>query len=293
MQWHFTPEQNVLVGATGRWAEVESLSYGNKYDKSLNTAGYYLQHQYQANGLSTQAGVRVEDNQQFGTHTVGQFGVRYQLLPATSVYANVGSAFKAPTGNDLYGMGGNTQLKSEDSLSYEVGVDQQLLSNLNASLSVYQTKVKNLISFNNQTFTAENIDKAKLTGGEFGLKYTLDNWFANAEYAYVDAQNETTHTQLLRRPHQKGTLTLGWDNSKFGANASLIAQTKAQDWDPAHHVPGNVSANLHAYWQLNQYVKLFTNVQNLGNAKYKTAYDYGNYYIASPRLATAGVTFSY
>jgi outer membrane cobalamin receptor len=32
------------------------------------------------NKLNTQVGVRVEDNEKFGTHTVGQ-GLRYQLLP--------------------------------------------------------------------------------------------------------------------------------------------------------------------------------------------------------------------
>lgn len=299
LQWHFTPAQNILVGATGRWTEVESLNNGTQYDKSLNTVGYYLQHQYQANGLSTQAGVRVEDNQQFGTHTVGQFGARYQLLPATSLYANVGSAFKAPSGNDLYGFGGNPQLKPEDSLSYEVGVDQQLLSNLKASLSVYQTKVRNLISFNNQTFTAENIDKAKMTGGEFGLKYTLDNWFTSAEFAYVNAKNETTQQQLLRRPHQTATLTAGWDNHTYGVSASLVAKGHAKDFAdyPSKTLtttPGHVTGNINLYWQASPYMKLFANVQNIGDTKYKTAYDgNGVYYIGAPRLATAGVTFSY
>jgi vitamin B12 transporter len=48
------------------------------------------------------------------------------VLPLTSVYANIGSAFKAPTLNDMYAFGGNPDLKPEESISYEIGVDQKL-----------------------------------------------------------------------------------------------------------------------------------------------------------------------
>ncbi len=33
---------------------------------------------------TTQTGIRVEDNEQFGTHTVGQVAVRYFATPKTS-----------------------------------------------------------------------------------------------------------------------------------------------------------------------------------------------------------------
>ena len=41
-------------------------------------------------------------------HTVGQIAVRYQLLPLTSIYTNVGTAFKAPTLEHLYGSYGSS-----------------------------------------------------------------------------------------------------------------------------------------------------------------------------------------
>ena len=38
----------------------------------------------------------------------------------------------------------------------------------------------------------------------------------------------------------------------------------------------------------------FTNIQNIGDVKYKTAsYDKGIYYVNGGRLASAGVTLSY
>ncbi len=85
-------------------------------------------------------GVRVEDNEKFGSHTVAQGGIRYQLLPNTSIYTNIGSAFKAPTLNDMYAFGGNDQLKPEESISYEMGIDQKLPLNILVGTSAFYTK---------------------------------------------------------------------------------------------------------------------------------------------------------
>ncbi|MFX8137506.1 TonB-dependent receptor, partial [Acinetobacter baumannii] len=81
--------------------------------------GYYLQHQYQNDVISTQAGIRVEDNQQFGTHSVGQLAVRHTLSPTSSIYANVGTAFRAPVVGQIISepawWGGNPDLQPEES----------------------------------------------------------------------------------------------------------------------------------------------------------------------------------
>jgi vitamin B12 transporter len=91
--------------------------------------------------------VRLEDNERFGDHTVGQAAIRYHFLPNASVYANIGSAFRAPTLNEMYSQwGGNIDLKPEESTSYEIGADYQLNQNLLANVSLYQNEVKNLIS---------------------------------------------------------------------------------------------------------------------------------------------------
>ncbi len=150
-KWQFTPAQNILVGSTFKDIQGEVFSknlWGGEnvnYKESVDNVGYFIQHQYQDNSLSTQLGARVEDNDKFGTHTVGQGAIRYQLLPLTSIYANIGSAFRAPTTNDLYAVswGANPDLKPEESLAYEIGLDQKLNDNLSFGLSVYQNKVDN------------------------------------------------------------------------------------------------------------------------------------------------------
>ena len=298
LAWNFVQGQNVLLGATHRQTDADYLtesSWGDtRYNEKLKTTGYYLQHQYQANGVSTQAGIRVEDDDKYGTHTVGQLAGRIQIAPLTSVYANIGTAFHAPDANQLYGgSSANPDLTPEESISYELGIDQNLAYGLSTYASVYQTRVKDLIGYNS-SFKLENIQKAKLTGGEVGLNWAQDGWFSKLEYAYVQPKNETTNKELTRRPRQTATLTAGWDNSVYGVSASLVAKSPAKDYSPQNLTPGFVTANLNAFYQYNPNVRVFANIQNIGDKTYKTAlFNPGEYYIAAPRLATAGITLSY
>ncbi|HET6756328.1 MAG TPA: TonB-dependent receptor, partial [Burkholderiales bacterium] len=70
-----------------------------------------------------QASARSDDNSQFGNRTTGNFHYGYRLTPEWRVSAGVGTAFKAPTFNDLYFVDpffvGNPNLKPEKSRNFE------------------------------------------------------------------------------------------------------------------------------------------------------------------------------
>jgi vitamin B12 transporter len=304
-KWQMTPAQNVLLGST--FKDIKGNVYSKnlwggadvKYNESVDTIGYFVQHQYQQDGLETQVGVRVEDNDKFGTHTVGQGAMRYQVLPLTSVYANIGSAFRAPTTNDLYATpwGANPNLKPEESFSYEIGIDQKLNYNINLGLSIYRNQVDNLIS--SKAGKLENIKKATFTGGEASFKWQQNELFLSTTYAYVQAKDDETKKDLTRRPRQSLTLTTGWDDGEYGVSASVVAKSNSKDfadWPSTTPTttPGYVSTNVNIYWQPIPMIKLFANIENIGDVNYKTAYNgNGVYYINGGRLASAGVTFRY
>lgn len=293
-KWNLMPQQTLLTGVTHRNLDGDILSYGTPYNEDVDSTGYYIQHQFNGTKLNTQIGVRVEDNEKYGTHTVGQIAARYQLLPSTSAYVNVGTAFKSPTLNELYNSwNGNPDLNPEESTSYEIGFDQNLAYGLQTGLSAYYTEVKDLIaSGSNGKLT--NIQKATYQGGEAYLGWQQDDLFAKATYSYVKPQNEATHQDLNRRPRQGFTLTTGLQNEVYGISASLVAKSKSKDWDKNYKNPGYATVDVNAFWNVNPNVKLFTNIQNIGDVEYKTAYqDQGYYYVNGGRLASAGVTFRY
>ena len=291
-KWNFTNNQNLMIGITHRKNEGDVVSFGSPYKEDVNSTGYFIQHQYNQSGLNTQVGVRLEDNEKFGAHTVAQGAIRYQLLPLTSVYANIGSAFKAPTLNDLYGFGGNQDLKPEESLSYEIGFDQQLAYNIRTGLSLYTTKVDNLINYGISQM--ENVDKAKFEGAEAYIKWQGENLYTNLGFNYVRSKDENTGEDLSRRPRQNISLTTGWQDEKYALSATVVANSKYDNtaYDTVS-VPGHLRIDMHGQYTINEHLQVFSNIQNIGDVKYRTAYSSGSYYINGGRLASVGVTLKY
>ena len=308
LKWKFTPNQNILVGATYTDANYQTNTI-LKGDQSVDSMGYYLQHQFKNEQFDTQFGVRLEDNERFGNHTVGQAAVRYHFLTNASVYANIGSAFRAPTLNEMYSQwGGNIDLKPEKSTSYEVGADYQLNQNLLANVSLYQNEVKNLISSQCiatcdgdwvTTFPVYqnlNVNKATFKGGELGLKWQQDDYFISTQYAYVKTENKETGLEIAYRPKNTVTLTTGLENSIYGINISAIARSKSNASNAANpiQVPGYATMDFNAFWNINPNVKVFTNIQNLWDNQYhQVSRSATDWYINGGRLASAGVTFRY
>ena len=304
LNWNVNSKNNLLAGVTYLKSDFKSNDVKDK-KQSIDSTGYYVQHQYKTDKLSTQVGVRTEDNELFGTHTIGQGAVRYQVLPETSIYANIGSAFKAPSLTELYYFSegpygntyGNPDLKPEESISYEIGVDQRIGQNLNAFLSAYHTEIKNLISYkySSPNSTYINIDKAEVNGGELGLKWEKDDLFLSTEYAYVDSKDKKTDLRIAYKPKQTLTLTTGLENSIYGISASLIARSDIYA-DTANKVkaPGYATVDLNMYWNINPNIKVFSNIENMGDVEYRTADNFGDgWYVNGGRQASVGITFRY
>lgn len=294
-KWQITPHQNILLGSTFQNIKGDVLSYGKKYDTDVDSQGYYIQHQYNHSGLNTQVGLRIEDHEQYGTHTIGQAAVRYQILPLTSIYTNIGTAFRSPTLNELYSSSGNPDLKPEESISYEIGLDQKLTYGFSSGISLYRNQVDHLIDATGATgYKFKNLDKATFEGTEVYLKWAGEHLYANATYNYVRAQDDSTNEDLSRRPRQKAAFTTGWQEPTFGFSTTLTANSSSDNsaYDNVR-IPGHFNIDMHGYYNVNEAVKLFANIQNVGDSKYRTAYGSGSYYINGGRLASAGVTFKY
>lgn len=302
-QWQINPQHRVLAGVSHKNLEADVLSISEwntvDYDESTQSNGYFIQHQYKNDQFTTQAGIRLEDHENFGSQTIGQIAARYFLNSTTNIYSNIGTAFRAPTSNDLYATswGANPNLKPEESFSYEIGFDHQIQSNLNLGMSAYRNQVDELISFDNDKLN--NVNKATFTGGELNLDWQHQGLFASLSYAFVQAKNEITKQDLTRRPRHSTTLSAGWQEDRFGLSASVSAKSSATDfadWPSTTptKTPRYVTADLNSYYHVQPHVKLFANVQNIADVKYKTAYNgYGVYYINGGRLASVGLTLTY
>lgn len=296
LKWKFTPNQNVLIGATYNDANYKSNTI-LKSDQSVESTGYYAQHQFKNEHFDTQVGIRLEDNERFGNHTVGQGAIRYHFLPNASVYTNIGTAFRAPSLNEMYTQwGGNADLKPEESTSYEIGADYQLNQNFAANISLYQNEIENLINSDPVTWKMGNINKATFKGGELGLKWQQDDYFISTQYAYVKTENRETGLEIAYRPKNTVTLTTGLENAAYGVNVSAIARSNSNASNTANpvKVPGYATVDFNAFWNINPNIKLFTNIQNIGDVEYRNVYKSADdWYVNGGRQASVGVTIRY
>lgn len=306
LRWSFTPNQNLLVGASHLTSNYASSQITSQ-KQTTNSTGYYAQHQYNSHKFNTQIGVRLEDNEQFGRHTVGQGAVRYHINQNTSIYANVGSAFRAPTLDEMYSTWykNNPDLKSEQGLSREFGFNHQLTPNTTLQFSTFDTKVKDLIrtgcvnNCNSQNWWERetqyiNIDKASFKGQEIGLKWASNDVFILAQYARINAKNTETGKVLAYRPKHNGVLTVGYDNGKYGFNTALNVHSKSFANNPnTIKVSGYGTLDVNTHWHISPHIKAFGSIQNIGNIQYKSSYYGPQWYVNGGRQANIGITLSY
>ena len=156
-QPQYSWQNNVKLGPGTAMAGIEYLlqdvTSDSTYAQNQRTiksafAGYlgaYEKHDWQAN-------VRNDDNSQFGSHTTGLLGYAYRPSDAWRLRVGAGTAFKAPTFNDLYALdptGGftpNPNLRPENSFSKEVGLNYRTGAN-RFSATYFDNHIDDLIVF--------------------------------------------------------------------------------------------------------------------------------------------------
>lgn len=238
--------------------------------------GLFAQYQGAFGPQNVQFAVRRDDNEQFGEHTTGGLAWGYDLDKDLRVTASYGTAFKAPTFNELYFPDfGNPNLRPEESRSYELGVRGK-----NAwggwSLSAYQTDVDDLIAFDAATFAPANIDEARIRGIEAVLSVRLSEWQLRSSLTLLDPENRASGANygkvLPRRAEQALRVDLDRTFGKFRVGGSLLSEGRRYD-DLANtrEMGGYAILNLRGEYVLTRAWRLQARIENLFDKEYETA----------------------
>ncbi|MCQ4349052.1 TonB-dependent vitamin B12 receptor [Pseudomonas stutzeri] len=253
-------------------------------ERSRDNRGHFAQYLGSAGRHDWQLALRRDDNEQFGDHETGSLAWGYAPSAALRARASYGTAFKAPTFNELYYPGyGNPQLAAERSRSAELG-----LSGRHGwgdwSASLYRTRIDDLIGsvrVDGQS-RAQGVDEARIRGLELQFGGALHGWLWRAGYALTDAENRSRRSsaagiayrgkELNRRPGQTFALDLDRVFGRFGAGATLYAQGSAYD-DPENRaeLSGFATLDLRGEYRLDDEWRLQARVTNLLDADYQTA----------------------
>lgn len=184
--WRLADTQLVTVGGDYIDDRVES---DTPFDRTQrDNTGVFAVYQGRFGAHEAELSGRYDDNEQFGSHASGNVGWKWHVSPTLALLATYGSAFRAPTFNDLYYPGfSNPDLDPEKARSYELGVSGRTGIG-RWSLNGFVTKIRDMID-SNSSYVPENIAKARIRGLEAFTGFTVQKWDVDVNYTYLDPRN--------------------------------------------------------------------------------------------------------
>jgi len=290
-QPQYTWQNNIKLGPgtaiAGAEYLVQRVSSDTAFAQNRRTigsvfAGYigtYQEHDWQAN-------IREDDNSQFGSHTTGLLGYAYRPTSELRLRVGGGTAFKAPTFNDLYAIDPtfffvpNPDLQPERSRSWEAGVNYQAATN-RFSATYFENRIDDLIVLVTDpvTFvsTPQNLSSAKITGVELGYQGVFGGLQANAQITLQDPVDEDTGKMLPRRAKEFGTLSVTNAAGRWRFGAQVVAS--GARYDRANEaegtrMPGYALLNLTVYYTVDREWSIRARWDNVLNREYELAQNF-------------------
>jgi len=182
------------------------------------------------------------------------------------------TAFKEPTayeqhGTDNWGFQGNPDLTAEHSQTIELGYRNTWLDAV-----LYRTEITDLLTYQSNTYVNAP-GTSVIQGADLSLSHTVDNVKISNSTSYVIAQ-DSTGTQLLRRPEWQNTLDIGYsiDSAQqvalqwnyYGSHQDINSVTWATETQPS---TSTVDLNYEFYHKQNK--KFYANIGNVFDAEYE------------------------
>jgi vitamin B12 transporter len=236
--------------------------------------------------FNTQLSWRYDDNEAFGSHDTWSVATGFDLDKYIRITSSYGTAFKAPTFNDLYWptdafFKGNPNLKPEESKTFDFGLDIST-GQVFWTVNYFNTNIDNLISYVNaypEISMMENIAKATIDGLEFSVTTDIFNWNVSANASFINPLDDSTGQLLARRSKRNLNISLDSHTGSFSYGTSIIASSaRFNKTGEQEKLAGFGLMNIRAAYQINKQWKIKAKIDNLFDKDYvlsrQGGYDY-------------------
>jgi vitamin B12 transporter len=281
-------KHRLTAGLTAERNHTRNNGFGD-INKQENLLAFFAQDEWTpADNLFLTAGLRSDDHDTFGRVTTGRITAAWLPVPERlKLRASYGTGFRSPSFLDLYGQNsyyqGNPRLQPERVHGWDTGIDVYLPHQRGTvSATWFDTRYHDLIVYDFSVFpgTTANIDQARTRGLELSAQKHLPGaWETRMAYTYLEADNLTQHTRLLRRPRQRlsadiwrrlgGGLSIGAGVLHVAKRQDVEAQTFATIDAPDYTV-----TRFYAAWAVNDRVTVTARVENLLDEHYEEVNGY-------------------
>ena len=284
LQGEFTLAEGQLLSAGADWLRdrADVTDPWTPFDAARHDRGVFVQYQLHAGRHDLQAALRHDEDSQFGGHGTGSLAWGMDLAHGLRVSASYGSAFKAPTFNELYyPYYGNPDLAPETSRSFDAAIEQHGEA-WHWRLDAYETRIDDLISYDASLVTPErpygqpnNIDRARIRGAEFTVGASVAGWNLDAQASHADPRSASGYSDgalLPRRARNTARIDADRGVGDWSFGGSLVAEGSRYD-DVANSIElgGYATVALHVEWKFAPAWRLQARIDNLFDRDYETA----------------------
>ncbi|PCI51618.1 MAG: hypothetical protein COB51_01595 [Moraxellaceae bacterium] len=268
----FTDQQTIVVAHDYFDDKVVDSTMSNRKTES-DILQYIADFEY----VSVATSIRQDRIEHIGTEVTESIDFGFHVTPSLLASISWGSAFRAPTVSDL---SANPDVDPESSINREFGLKGTGLKGQDHQfkwqVSAFQNRINQLIAWSPDaagTWKPGNIDKAEIKGVELSFSTILFDWQLSSNATYIDAEDATTHTQLLRRPKQTLNVDLDrrWQKVSFGT--SLHASNERFDFGDVE-IAGFGTVDLRTAYHCNDELKFQFSVTNLFDQDYQLVNTY-------------------
>ena len=265
------------------------FSFGVDYQKDKITSkgfdftertnkGVVALWQSQFDRSSTVLSVRRDKNDSYGY--VSNYSVQqsFELSKSYEIIGSYGTAFKAPTFNDLYwpkdshGNIGNPDVKPEESKSFEISL-RASLDELNWQINAFQTKVTNLINWRPiipndwSRLQPSNVSKSTLKGVEVELAKVWNHYRFVGSLDYLEAEDDKGKF-LPGRARSSASFEFGKQIDNLYVGIDAFAEHGRHEG--GNKLSGYALWGLHANYEISESMLISGKVDNLFDKKYTT-----------------------
>ncbi|MGA0369372.1 MAG: TonB-dependent receptor plug domain-containing protein [Kiritimatiellia bacterium] len=292
MRVEINPALGLLAGAN---ATEETAETNSGIDESNTLYGIFAQVDFlPVEQMILSLTLRNDDHSEFGSQSSWKATSAYSVSDATRLRGSVGTGFRAPSLFELYDSQlGNPDLDPETSISWELGIDQNLWAEkVKAALTYFQLDVTDQIEYVFPTGYSQVEGESNRNGVEVSLTYEpSETLLLQTSYTYMIEAENTSGEDLLRVPEHDVSVSAvaSCGDWIFSALLSYVAGVQDLNYRP----DGPPVEELDAYWvmggrmayQLNAHTEIYLRVENLFDEQYQETRGYGT----PDRSAYAGV----
>ena len=260
--------------------DVDYSSYGTTYQEKIHTNSIFGSLGLKLYGNPLNLTFRRSDHDTYKDNLSWNIEGMWNLSNEWRMGLTNGSSFRSPLSSELYGFGGNINLKPEINKSTELNFKRDTKAQ-EISFAFFDSQLSNLIAFDYQDYVLKNITESTNKGLDIKYKLNEGLWSLSI-FLRIQDPKDLDGNQLLRRSKKSASLTLTRETYNTVSSLNLSSFGKRLDFGNID-LPSYNLVNLSFSRRLNDRTTILLKLENLFDENYYTAATSNAFYLNQDR----------